>query len=197
VKAAADAANVDKLLLLDELLFRPGKISSDAQHERAKYALLVEEVRAAGGAVHMFSAMHGSGEQLKQLTGVAAVLRYGMDDMEDMPVEEDVLMEDVEQDEKKLEWAEDSDLREKDKDKEKDKTKLKRADSAAASSSASSSVAGKGGRMMWDAERKKVVMEMAGGEIVDVDLRWEGELSDTDSEDGLSDVDGDKQADDS
>lgn len=40
-----------------------------------------------GGEVHVFSGMHASGEQLNQLTGIAAVLRFPLPDLEDAEFE--------------------------------------------------------------------------------------------------------------
>ena len=72
VQYAASQGAVDKLLLADTL-FR-------AQHvqRRQKHVALVEEARAAGAHVHIFSDLHASGEQLAKLSGVAATLRYPM-----------------------------------------------------------------------------------------------------------------------
>eukprot|EP00850_Spirogloea_muscicola_P006832 SM000033S12353 [mRNA] locus=s33:298349:300108:- [translate_table: standard] len=52
--------------------------------ERRRWVNLVEAVKADGGHVHVFSSMHVSGEQLRQLTGVAAILRFPLPDLEDM-----------------------------------------------------------------------------------------------------------------
>lgn len=41
----------------------------------------------AGGEVHVFSSGHASGEQLAQLSGIAAVLRFPMPELEDAEVE--------------------------------------------------------------------------------------------------------------
>ena len=46
---------------------------------RQVYVALVESVKAKNGTVYIFSTLHPSGEQLKGLTGVAAVLRFPMD----------------------------------------------------------------------------------------------------------------------
>ena len=45
-------------------------------------------MHAGGGEVHVLSAMHASGEQLNQLTGVAAVLRFPLPDLEDQELAE-------------------------------------------------------------------------------------------------------------
>lgn len=44
---------------------------------------VVEAVEAAGGAVHEFSSRHESGKQLQDFTGVAAILRFPMPDLEE------------------------------------------------------------------------------------------------------------------
>lgn len=50
---------------------------------RAAYVALADGVRAGGGVVHVFSSMHVSGEQLNQLTGIAAILRFPLPELED------------------------------------------------------------------------------------------------------------------
>lgn len=69
IKANEQGA-VETLLVTDEL-FR----SSDIQTRR-RYVDLVESVTNAGGNVRIFSGLHVSGEQLNQLSGVAAILRF-------------------------------------------------------------------------------------------------------------------------
>lgn len=68
---------VETLLITDEL-FRSRNV-----RERRKYVDLVETVRENGGDVKIFSSLHVSGEQLGQLTGVAATLRFPMPDLDD------------------------------------------------------------------------------------------------------------------
>mmetsp|Transcript_20176 Transcript_20176/g.52028 ORF Transcript_20176/g.52028 Transcript_20176/m.52028 type:complete len:448 (-) Transcript_20176:122-1465(-) len=70
VRAACDIGAVADILLTDEL-FRSTSVST-----RRQYTRLVEDARAAGAGVHVFSSMHVSGEQLKKMTGVAATLRF-------------------------------------------------------------------------------------------------------------------------
>jgi protein pelota len=55
--------------------------------QRRRYAQLVEEVEAGGGNAVIFSAMHVTGEQLKNLTGMAAILRFPLPDLEDEELE--------------------------------------------------------------------------------------------------------------
>mmetsp|Transcript_71087 Transcript_71087/g.224785 ORF Transcript_71087/g.224785 Transcript_71087/m.224785 type:complete len:379 (+) Transcript_71087:403-1539(+) len=77
VLAALELGAVQTLLLSDSL-FR-----NQEPAERTKWVRAVEGVKEAGGVVHVFSAMHVSGEQLGQLTGVAAILRFPLPDLED------------------------------------------------------------------------------------------------------------------
>lgn len=64
--------------MLADSLFRSNNID-----ERKRYVKLVEDVRNNNGTVLIFSSMHVSGEQLAQLTGCAAILRYPMAEIED------------------------------------------------------------------------------------------------------------------
>lgn len=67
-----------EVLLITDALFR----SNDIQ-VRKKYVQLVEAVKQSGGQVRIFSSMHVSGEQLGQISGVAAMLRFPLPDIED------------------------------------------------------------------------------------------------------------------
>ncbi|KAI0322478.1 pelota [Amylostereum chailletii] len=73
VAFAVDRGAVGTLLISDDL-FR----ASDPEL-RKKYVALVENVRGKGGEVLMFSSMHESGQQLNQLTGIAAILTFPLD----------------------------------------------------------------------------------------------------------------------
>jgi protein pelota len=77
VKRAHEHLAIDSLLVTDEL-FR----SSNVQ-QRKQYVQLVESVRQNGGQVFVLSSMHVSGQQLQQVSGVAAILRYPMPDLDD------------------------------------------------------------------------------------------------------------------
>ncbi|CAO3652179.1 unnamed protein product [Cunninghamella echinulata] len=65
------------------LLVTDGLLRSADMVTRKKYVALVEQVRESGGEVYMFSSLHVSGEQLNQLTGVAAILTFPLPDIED------------------------------------------------------------------------------------------------------------------
>lgn len=77
VFAAAELGAIQTLLLADSL-FRINDVA-----KRARYVALVDGVTDAGGEVLVFSSMHVSGEQLAQLTGIAAVLRFPLDELAD------------------------------------------------------------------------------------------------------------------
>ncbi|XP_011044764.1 PREDICTED: protein PELOTA 1 [Populus euphratica] len=78
VEVAHERLAVQTLLITDEL-FRNADIPM-----RKKYVNLVNSVKDSGGTVHIFSSMHASGEQLAQLTGVAAILRFPLPELEDI-----------------------------------------------------------------------------------------------------------------
>jgi len=65
-------------LLLTDALFR----SSDVA-QRRQYVDMSEAVKAAGGEVCIFSTMHVSGEQLNEIGGLAAILRFPLPELEE------------------------------------------------------------------------------------------------------------------
>lgn len=78
VSKAHEQLAIDSLLVTDEL-FRNSDIRL-----RKKYVALVESVRENGGQVYIFSSMHVSGQQLQQVSGVAAILRYPLPDLDEL-----------------------------------------------------------------------------------------------------------------
>ncbi|XP_073117741.1 protein PELOTA 1 isoform X2 [Elaeis guineensis] len=78
VEVAHERMAIQTLLITDSL-FKNSDVST-----RQKYIKLVESVKDSGGTVHIFSSMHVSGEQLAQLTGIAAILRFPLPDLEDI-----------------------------------------------------------------------------------------------------------------
>jgi protein pelota len=70
VQLAAEQGAIATLLLVDSL-FRAQNIA-----RRAEHVALAEAAEAAGATVLIFSDQHVSGAQLKQLSGVAALLRF-------------------------------------------------------------------------------------------------------------------------
>lgn len=77
VEKANEADAIDVLLISDSL-FRSKELS-----ERKKYVSIVDKVKENNGQVKIFSSLHVSGEQLMQLTGIAAILRFPMSELED------------------------------------------------------------------------------------------------------------------
>lgn len=77
IEKANEAQAIDTLLISDKL-FRCNDVA-----ERKKYVAIVDSVRESGGEVRMFSSLHPSGEQLDQLTGIAAILRFPMDELDE------------------------------------------------------------------------------------------------------------------
>ncbi|KAF8529040.1 hypothetical protein BU17DRAFT_73253 [Hysterangium stoloniferum] len=73
VELAEQRGAIGTLLISDEL-FR----SSDPV-QRKRFIRIVEGVREKGGEVLIFSSMHESGQQLNQLTGIAAILTFPLD----------------------------------------------------------------------------------------------------------------------
>ncbi|GKA62563.1 protein PELOTA 1 [Tanacetum coccineum] len=78
VEVAHERMAVQTLLVTDEL-FRSADIAT-----RQRYVNLVYTVKDSGGTAHVFSSMHVSGEQLAQLTGIAAILRFPLPDLDDI-----------------------------------------------------------------------------------------------------------------
>lgn len=84
VRRAQEQQAIDSLLVTDEL-FRSSNVKT-----RREYVNLVEGVRANGGHVYVFSSMHVSGQQLQQVSGVAAILRYPLPDLDELEALADV-----------------------------------------------------------------------------------------------------------
>jgi protein pelota len=78
VAKAHEQLAIDSLMVTDEL-FRSSSVKT-----RKQYVNLVESVRANGGQVYIFSSMHVSGKQLQQVSGVAAILRYPLPDLDEL-----------------------------------------------------------------------------------------------------------------
>jgi protein pelota len=68
-----------KTLLLTDTWFRSPDIAA-----RRKCIELAESVKKLGGTVRVFSSKNVSGNQLDQLTGIAAILRYPLPDLDDI-----------------------------------------------------------------------------------------------------------------
>lgn len=64
---------------IGSLLISDGLFRASDPVRRKRFVELVEDVRAQGGDVSIFSGMHETGRQLNGLTGIAAILRYPLD----------------------------------------------------------------------------------------------------------------------
>ncbi len=82
VLQASEAQAIECLLISDKL-FRAQDVA-----KRKMFVKLVDDVREFGGDVKIFSSMHVSGEQLEQLTGICAILRFPMQELEDSDSED-------------------------------------------------------------------------------------------------------------
>jgi len=98
IMAACENGAIDTLLLSDKL-FR-----SDDIETRRKYIKLVEDVRSMGGKVLIYSSLHNTGEQLNQLTGVAAILSFPMEEPDS-----DLEKEGSDEEDESDEWSTSSD----------------------------------------------------------------------------------------
>jgi len=76
VEKANQAQAIECLLITDELFRNIDFI------KRRRYVQLVDSIKESGGVVRLFSSMHASGERLGQLTGIAAILRFPMSDLD-------------------------------------------------------------------------------------------------------------------
>jgi len=81
VALAVEKGAVHTLMVVDSI-FRSANLSL-----RRQYVDMTETVRESGASVHVFSSQHVSGEQLKQLSGVAAVLRWPVPELDDIDSE--------------------------------------------------------------------------------------------------------------
>ncbi|KAJ8941545.1 hypothetical protein NQ318_011502 [Aromia moschata] len=77
IEKANEAQAIETLLISDNL-FRCQDVNL-----RKEYVKMVDSVKEYGGDVKIFSSLHISGEQLEQLTGIAAILRFPMPELED------------------------------------------------------------------------------------------------------------------
>lgn len=78
VDLASELMAIETLLITDDM-FR--NVDSGL---RKKYIGLVDSVKRSGGKVLVLSSMHISGEQLTQLTGIAAILRFPVPDIDEL-----------------------------------------------------------------------------------------------------------------
>ena len=82
VSFAADQSAVEDLLISDKFY------RCDDFELRNQYVSLMESIQINGGKVLKFSSLHASGEQLNLYTGIAAVLRFPIPELETLIDEE-------------------------------------------------------------------------------------------------------------
>ncbi|MHA1364035.1 MAG: mRNA surveillance protein pelota [Candidatus Freyarchaeota archaeon] len=74
VKKAIQYGAVDKLLITDE------KLKSANLEEREKNDELLRQVEEMGGEIHIISTLHNAGERLQAFGGIAALLRFPLNE---------------------------------------------------------------------------------------------------------------------
>ncbi|EGW34355.1 uncharacterized protein SPAPADRAFT_59775 [Spathaspora passalidarum NRRL Y-27907] len=86
LEEVSKALNMDavRYLMVTDELFR-----SDDIETRRQYIELTEQAKRNGAGVYIFSSLHESGVQLNQLTGIAALLKYPIPDLDDTDEEND------------------------------------------------------------------------------------------------------------
>jgi protein pelota len=93
VEAAVERGAVGKgggSLLISNSLFRAQDVKT-----RQRWVKLVDEVKEGGGEVRVLSSMHESGRRLEDLTGIAAILTYPIEGLDDeVGGEEDKVVDD-------------------------------------------------------------------------------------------------------
>jgi len=118
VQSACEQQAIDVLLITDKL-FRSSEVS-----RRKACVQLVEDVAHTNGTVKIFSSLHVSGEQLDQLTGVAAILRFPIPEIaeiEDEAADPEVVESDDGSADNRSEEEKDDGKEEKGKEKVKDR----------------------------------------------------------------------------
>lgn len=78
INKAVQIGGAIKVLMITDSLFK-----NDDVQKRKHYIDLVEHVKQDGGEVSVFSSLHDSGKQLDQLTGLAVILNYPIQDLEE------------------------------------------------------------------------------------------------------------------
>ena len=70
-----------EILMMSDSLFRAFNVE-----QRKRMVRLVERTEKSGATVHIFSSLHPSGVQLSNLTGLAAILRYPLPEIDEIDV---------------------------------------------------------------------------------------------------------------
>ncbi|KAK8811398.1 hypothetical protein WA158_003132 [Blastocystis sp. Blastoise] len=83
VQKAIELGAVKTFLICDSVLRKT------SIQDRQRYSELMETVENMGGSVYILSEMHVSGQQLKNLTGIAAILRYPVPELDELADEDE------------------------------------------------------------------------------------------------------------
>ena len=75
VCTAAQMGAISELMITDKL------VRNASVQDRRRYVAAIDLVKGSGGVVHVVSEQHVTGEQLTQLSGIAALLRYPCPDL--------------------------------------------------------------------------------------------------------------------
>jgi protein pelota len=78
-----EVLTANEQVAIDQLLITDTMYRSNNFVERKKYVDLIDSVRENGGKVYKFSSLHVSGEQLNNYTGIAAILRFPIPDIDE------------------------------------------------------------------------------------------------------------------
>uniref|UniRef100_A0A7E4W5V8 ERF1_1 domain-containing protein n=1 Tax=Panagrellus redivivus TaxID=6233 RepID=A0A7E4W5V8_PANRE len=80
----ANEHNAIDTLMISDTLFR-----SNDNEKRKEYIQFVDNVKKTNAKVLIFSSLHESGRQLNMMTGIAAILRYPLPELEDEDIDDD------------------------------------------------------------------------------------------------------------
>jgi protein pelota len=80
------------VLLISNGLFRSQEI-----HVRKRWVKLVDEVKEQGGEVRILSSMHESGKRLESLGGIAVIMTYPIEDLDELAGDDDAQEQDEEE----------------------------------------------------------------------------------------------------
>merc|ERR1711971_450312 len=105
---AANASQAIETLMITDALFRAKDLK-----RRKEFVAIVEAAKRNGADVQIFSSLHVSGEQLTQITGIAAILRFPMPELLELDDSEE---DDEEDEEESTENDDDDDEEEKHSD---------------------------------------------------------------------------------
>lgn len=81
IRFADEMGAIDTLLMSDEL-FRSHQVAM-----RKKYVAIAESVKRKGGKLYILSSQHVTGEQLTEMTGIAAILRFPLPELDDIDMD--------------------------------------------------------------------------------------------------------------